>query len=134
MSMPATEQPNNPVPKRALRIVHLDDMPELCVIVQTSLARDGHQVESFSDGESALRRLQENPAGIDLFISDHHMPKMNGLEVVRRLRKTGFSGKIFIYSSEIDDDVNNLYLALKVDRVMSKPILLPELRQWLAHF
>jgi CheY-like chemotaxis protein len=134
MSLSATEQTQNALPKKALRIVHLDDMRELCEIVKTSLARDGHIVESFSDGASALQRLQENPTGIDLFISDHHMPKMNGLEVVRRLRQSSYPGKIFIYSSEIDEDVNNLYLDLKVDRVMSKPILLPELRQLLADF
>ena len=67
-------------------------------------------------------------------ISDHHMPKMNGLEVVRELRRISFPGKIFIFSSEIDEDVNDLYREMKVDRVMPKPILLPELRQLLAEF
>lgn len=132
MSMPAPEQTPEAPPKRALRILHLDDMRELCDIVRVSLARDGHTVESFGDGASALRRLQEDPTAFDLFISDHHMPRMNGLEVVRHLRRISYPGKIFIYSSEIDEDVNNLYLDLKVTRVMPKPILLPELRQLLT--
>ena len=130
--MPATDRPQNAPPKRALRIIHVDDMRELCEIVRTSLSRDGHSVESFSDGASALRRLEENPTAYDLFISDHHMPKMNGLEVVRRLRQISYPGKIFIFSSEIDEDVNKLYLDLKVDRVMPKPIMMPELRRLLA--
>lgn len=134
MSMPAPERTSEARAGKALHIVHLDDMRELCEIVQTSLARDGHMVESFSDGASALNRLKEDPKAFDLFISDHHMPKMNGLEVVRQLRRISFPGKIFIYSSEIDEDVNNLYLDLKVDRVMTKPILLPELRLLLAEF
>jgi CheY-like chemotaxis protein len=134
MSMQAPERIQYATPRRALRIVHVDDMRELCEIVRTSLTRDGHSVESFSDGASALRRVEENPTAYDLIISDHHMPKMNGLEVVRQLRRIAYPGKIFIFSSEIDEDVNNLYLDLKVDRVMPKPILLPELRQLLAEF
>ena len=119
-------------PKRALRILHVDDMRQLCDIVRQSLGRDGHQVESFSDGASALARITEDPTAFDVFISDHHMPKMNGLEVVRALRKIDFRGRIFIFSSEIDEDVNDIYLQLKVDHVLPKPILLPELRQLLA--
>ena len=100
-------------------------------VVRMSLGRDGHVVESFADGASALALIQEDPAAFDLFISDHHMPKMNGLEVVRELRRIDFRGKIFIFSSEIDEDVNDIYLQLKVDMVLPKPIILPELRQLL---
>lgn len=119
-------------PKKALHILHVDDMRQLCDIVQQSLGRDGHKVESFADGESALARIKQAPKDFDVFISDHHMPKMNGLEVVRELRKIEFRGRIFIFSSEIDEEVNDIYLELKVDHVLPKPILLPELRQLLA--
>ena len=126
-------KPNPPMaPKKALHILHVDDMRQLCDIVRQSLGRDGHNVESFADGASALARIMEDPTGFDVFISDHHMPKMNGLEVVRELRKINFTGKIFIFSSEIDEEVNDIYLQLKVDHVLPKPILLPELRQLLA--
>ena len=46
----------------------------------------------------------------------------------------GVGGKIFIFSSEIDEEVNDIYLALKVDLVLPKPIILPELKQLLAEF
>lgn len=128
-----TMRPEPPkAPRKALHILHVDDMRQLCDIVQQSLGRDGHKVESFADGASALARIKEDPTGFDVFISDHHMPKMNGLEVVRELRKIGFTGRIFIFSSEIDEEVNDIYLELKVDHVLPKPILLPELRQLLA--
>ena len=132
MSEPATKSSPPMAPKKALRILHVDDMRQLCDIVRQSLGRDGHQVESFADGAAALARIKEDPTGFDVFISDHHMPKMNGLEVVRELRKIDFRGRIFIFSSEIDEDVNNIYVELKVDHVLPKPILLPELRQLLA--
>ena len=132
MSEPATKSNPPMAPKKALRILHVDDMKQLCEIVRQSLGRDGHNVESFSDGASALARIKEDPAAFDVFISDHHMPKMNGLEVVRELRKINFRGRIFIFSSEIDEEVNDIYLEMKVDHVLPKPILLPELRQLLA--
>ena len=119
-------------PRKALRVLHVDDLRQMCEILKQSLARDGHTVESFGDGASALARIKEDPTAFDLFISDHHMPKMNGLEVVRELRRIPFRGKIFIYSSEIDEDVNSVYLSLKVDMVLPKPIVLPELKQLLA--
>jgi two-component system chemotaxis response regulator CheY len=135
MSEPASYQDQKSAsPQKALRVMHVDDMKQLCEIVKQSLERDGHVVESFSDGASALARVKEAPTAFDLFISDHHMPKMNGLEVVRELRRIDFKGKIFIYSSEIDEDVNAVYLTLKVDMVLPKPIVLPELKQLLADF
>lgn len=132
-SAPNKDRPSSS-PRKALRIIHVDDMRQLCEIVKQSLGRDGHTVESFADGAAALARIKEDPGAFDLFISDHHMPKMNGLEVVRELRNIAFRGKIFIYSSEIDEDVNAVYLTLKVDMVLPKPIVLPELKQFLAEF
>jgi len=119
---------------RKLLIIMVDDLQQMREIVCQSLGREGHVVESFRDGAAALARIKENPAGVDLFISDHHMPKMNGLEVVRELRKLAYRGRIFIFSSEIDHDVNDSYLELKVDQVLPKPIILPELKQLLAEF
>ena len=135
MSEPApTTTPAATSPRKSLRILHVDDMHQLCEIVAQSLTREGHTVESFSDGASALARIKEDPAAFDLFISDHHMPKMNGLEVVRELRQIGFGGKIFIYSSEIDEEVNAIYLTMRVDMVLPKPIVLPQLKRLLAEF
>lgn len=122
------------LPGKALRIVHVDDVPQLREVLRLTLGRDGHTVESFADGATALERIKQEPASFDLFISDHHMPRMNGLEVVRELRRIAFAGRIFIFSSEIDHDVNDDYLALKVDQVLPKPILLPELRQLLLEY
>lgn len=122
------------LPGKTLRIVHVDDVPQLREVIRLTLGRDGHSVETFADGASALARIKENPQDIDLFISDHHMPRMNGLEVVRELRRIAYAGRIFIFSSEIDHEVNDDYLALKVDQVLPKPILLPELRQLLLEY
>jgi len=119
---------------KKLRILHVDDMTELREIVRLSLEREGYSVESFADGVAALARVKEDPTAFDLFMSDHHMPKMNGIELVQQLRRMEFRGKIYIFSSEIDEEVNDVYLTLKVDLVLPKPIILPELKQLLAEF
>lgn len=124
--------PAHLLPRKALRIMHVDDMSQLREIVRQSLGHHGHRVESFADGVSALARVKEDPAAFDVFISDHHLPKMTGLEVVRELRRIAYGGKIFIYSSEIDEDVNAVYQTLQVDLVRPKPIILSELKQRLA--
>jgi CheY-like chemotaxis protein len=134
MSGSASANKSNVLPHKALRIAHVDDVPQLREVIRLSLARDGHAVESFADGKSALAAIRKEPAGFDLFISDHHMPGMNGLEVVRELRRIKYPGRIFIFSSEIDHDVNDTYLELKVDLVLPKPILLPELRELLLEY
>lgn len=121
------------VAKKTLNIIHVDDLEPLRDIIRATLGREGHRVESFADGASALARIKQDPSAFDVFISDHHMPKMNGLEVVRELRAIDFRGRIFIFSSEIDEDVNDIYLQLKVDYVLPKPIVIPELKQLLLH-
>jgi CheY-like chemotaxis protein len=121
-------------PRRSLRVLHVDDHKPLCEVVRASLEREGHVVETFEDGLSAMQRVRQDARAFDVFICDHHMPKMNGLDVVRELRAMEFRGRIMIFSSEIDEDVNNIYVQLKVDYVLPKPIHLPELRQILAEF
>lgn len=134
MNHPAPDPSSPHRTSKGLRIVHVDDMDQLREIVRLSLGREGHTVEGFSDGAAALDRIRQDPAAIDLFISDHHMPTMNGLQVVRELRRLNFPGRIFIFSSEIDHEVNDQYHDLKVDEVLPKPIILPELKQLLVEY
>ncbi len=97
-----------------------------------TLTREGHAIECVVDGQAAWERLGMNFAAIDLVITDHHMPKMNGLELVTRLRTLPYRGKIVVFSSELNPVVANAYHALKVDLLLPKPIFPSELRHFLA--
>jgi DNA-binding response OmpR family regulator len=69
---------------QAGRIMIVDDDRTLADVVSRYLARDGHQVECWHDGDAALRRMeQELP---DLVVLDLMLPGVDGLEVCRRLR------------------------------------------------
>lgn len=117
--------------RRALRILFADDVRELRHVAQISFTRQGHHVECFADGQQALDRYLADP-NFDLVITDHHMPNLNGLGFVTRLRELGFPGRILVFSSELSELVAKSYRELKVDRILYKPVFPSTLRQTLA--
>lgn len=118
-------------PKRFLRILYADDVRELREVARISFSREGHGIECVEDGAHALNRVMADPA-FDLVITDHHMPNLNGLELVKGLRQLGFGGKIMVFSSELDPAVADEYRKLVVDRILFKPIFPSALRATLA--
>lgn len=118
--------------KRSLRILYAEDVRELREVARISLSREGHQIECAVDGLAALQRLQSGLNDFDVLITDHHMPNMNGLELVRRVRDTEFTGKVLVFSSELSEKIAQSYRDLHVDRVIPKPIFPSELRKILA--
>ncbi len=97
-------------------------------MARISLSREGHGIECVADGRLALARVIADP-GFDLVITDHHMPNMNGLELVTRLREQEFAGKIMVFSSELGSAVAADYTRLKVDHILYKPVYPSVLRQ-----
>ena len=105
-----------------LRILYADDMPELRRLMRHMLALDGHVVETVEDGEEALLLVNQSVAMFDVIITDHHMPKIDGLEFVRRIRKLPYAGKLVVFSSELSEAVNDEYRRFKVDLILAKPV------------
>lgn len=120
--------PTSAWPRRFLRILYADDLRELRDVARISLSREGHGIECVADGSLALARVIADP-GFDLVITDHHMPNMNGLELVTRLREQEFAGKILVFSSELSSAVAADYTRLKVDQILYKPVYPSVLRQ-----
>lgn len=120
------------MPQKSLRILYADDMPELREVACASLSRDGHSVECAADGALAVERVTAGPTAFDLLITDHHMPNLNGLELVMQLRVLGFQGKILVFSSELSREIHAAYQRLNVDRILYKPVFPSTLRQVLV--
>lgn len=91
--------------------------------------RDGHTIECAPDGVDALELLTRRPTEFDLLITDHHMPRMNGLDLVKNVRRLPFAGKIVVFSSELNPAIAMEYNALGVDRILFKPVYPSYLRQ-----
>jgi len=107
---------------RPLHILYAEDLSQLRDFMGIMLGREGHTVETAEDGAIALERLGNDLSAFDLLITDHHMPRLTGLELVRRVRKTAFAGRIIVFSSELSEEVNLLYRQLGVDLILPKPI------------
>jgi two-component system chemotaxis response regulator CheY len=140
MSSPATLLPTTTAtastqptaPKRRWRILYAEDVRELRDVARLALTLDGHSVNCEVDGQLALARITADPAAFDLILTDHHMPNMNGLQLVQHLREMNYPGKILVFSSELKPQIAEAYVALGVDRVLPKPIFPSELRRILA--
>ena len=72
------------MPERAPRILLVDDEQPIQTLLSFPLQRDGYEVVQASDGREALARFSEQT--FDLVVLDVMLPKMDGLEVCRRLR------------------------------------------------
>lgn len=133
MTATIAPSPTKPDPaKRSLRIIYADDMKELRDVARISLSREGHRIECVGDGQEALERVTAHPSDYDLVITDHHMPNINGLELIARLRALPFPGKILIFSSELSAAVAEAYRQLAADRILYKPVFPSELRRVLS--
>ena len=65
------------------QILVVDDEPNLRRVLRAQLERDGYDVHTAEDGEQAIGLLRENH--LDLVITDLRMPKIDGMELLRRI-------------------------------------------------
>lgn len=96
-------------------------------LVQTALTRSGYDVRETKDGKATLAScLQEKP---DLAIVDIHMPEMDGLSVIRELRKTYSADILPILVLTADVEMSSQECAQSgATDVIYKPLDLEELR------
>jgi len=89
--------------KKFARVLVIDDDPVLRTLVeQYFIQRGGSEVLHAADGLEALEHLTQQGPAIDLIISDLNMPKLDGVELMTRLKDVGFAGPIIIISGTYD--------------------------------
>jgi two-component system, OmpR family, response regulator ChvI len=99
-------------------IALVDDDRNILTSVAMTLESEGFAVRTFSDGAEALRGLAAQP--VDLAILDIKMPRMDGMELLERLRKQSDLPVIFLTSK--DDEVDELMgLRMGADDYIKKP-------------
>ncbi|HWB59772.1 MAG TPA: response regulator [Chthoniobacteraceae bacterium] len=122
---PAPEE--NAPRKRNVLIVDDEEMVRLSLsIVLNGL---GFAVQSADDGDTALEKIRLRPGHYDIVVTDHNMKRINGVELVKQLRKTGFPGKIMVVTGYMGSRHEEAYHAMGVDRIMYKPWDIVELRK-----
>lgn len=111
-----------------LNILIAEDERSVAFSISFALKADGHRIDIATDGEQALSRLAAEPGAFDLLITDNNMPRMTGLELVRQVRETPFTGKILVLSAHLSAENRAIYGALRVDGMIPKPFDLYQLR------
>jgi len=99
-------------------IALVDDDRNILASVSMTLEQEGFAVRTYTDGESALQGLLARPA--DLAVLDVKMPRMDGMELLQRLRTRSAMPVIFLTSK--DEEVDQLMgLRLGADDYITKP-------------
>ena len=99
-------------------ITLVDDDENIVTSVSMALESHGHTIKAYFDGASGLQSLESDPP--DLVILDVKMPRMDGMEVLRRLRQTSNLPVIMLTSK--DEEIDEILgFNLGADDYMHKP-------------
>jgi DNA-binding response OmpR family regulator len=111
--------------ERAPRILLADDEQSIQTLLSFPLRKDGYEVTTASDGREALARFSESR--YDLVVLDVMMPRMDGLEVCRRIRAR-HNVPIIMLTAKAEEIDKVLGLELGADDYITKPFSLREFR------
>ena len=99
-------------------IALVDDDKNILTSVSIALEAEGYRVETYTDGATALGGLTDTPP--DLAVFDIKMPRMDGMELLRRLRQKSDLPVIFLTSK--DEEIDELFgLKMGADDFIKKP-------------
>ena len=99
-------------------IALVDDDRNILTSVSMALEAEGYHVQTYTDGASALAGLGASPPDVAVF--DIKMPRMDGMELLRRLRQKSDLPVIFLTSK--DDEIDELFgLKMGADDYIKKP-------------
>lgn len=109
-------------------ILFVEDEPLLARASSRGLKRFGHQVTIASDGIEAWDWFQNGSGNkFEILVIDINMPRMNGLELVERVRASGYKGRIFLMSGRMETIDAATLGAWKIERVLVKPFMISTL-------
>ena len=114
--MPGAENKGN--------ILVVDDEPQITRVLKTTLSSQGYGVRSAGDGEEALAEMKSWPP--DLIITDLRMPRMDGLELCRNVRRDS-RVPIIVLSVKGEEKIKVEALDAGADDYITKPFSVNEL-------
>ena len=83
-----------------IRILYVDDEEELRFLVENQLTTEGFFVETADDGDTAIKILKEN--SYDIILLDIRMPRVNGIEVLKYIKKQKINARVIMLTA-VDD-------------------------------
>jgi len=113
--------------KKKTRILAVDDEPVIGESIACLLEAPHRQIAVAANGQDALALVAKKK--FDVVITDHRMPQSGGLDLVRKLRRRNYEGKIVVLSGHLSSDNIGVYEELDVDEVVGKPLNAEDLNQ-----
>ncbi len=107
-------------------ILLVDDESDIVEVIRSGLEHDSFDVFGFTDPELALEHFGMNTRHYSLVISDIRMPKINGYEFIKRVKKIKPEVKVFLMSAfEINKiEFKRVLPTVKIDEFIEKPFKL----------
>ena len=107
------------------KILLVEDEKHLAKGLSYNLKKEGYQVTVAEDGLAALDRLGED--NFDMMILDLMLPKLGGMEVIKKVRETNIRFPVLMLTAKTTDEDRTLGLEAGADDYLAKPFHLPEL-------
>jgi len=108
------------------RILVVEDEPGIALALEEDFKSEGYEVEVVEDGETASRRAREE--NFDAILLDLMLPRKDGYEVCRELRRAGVATPILMLTAKTHEAEKVLGLELGADDYVTKPYSPRELR------
>ncbi|MBU0767709.1 MAG: response regulator transcription factor [Proteobacteria bacterium] len=108
-----------------MKILVVDDEPDLLEQLRETLTNQRYDVDTADDGESALNKLFDNP--YDLLILDIMLPVVDGLAILREIRKANIDTPVLMLTAKGDVEDKIKGLDYGADDYLAKPFAIAEL-------
>ncbi len=102
------------------RVLVVDDEPYAVELLQECLTAKGYEVLTASDGEEALQKVKEERPHVILL--DVRMPRMSGLEVLRRVREIDHEVGVIMVTAVNEEETGNQALQMGAFDYITKPL------------
>ena len=108
------------------RIAVVDDEPIVCREIKRGLGRDGHEVETFGDAETALKRIET--LDFDLVLCDLRLPGASGLDLLQAVRRHNPKSEVILITAHSSIDSAIEAIRAGAFHYVTKPVKMAELR------
>ena len=120
---------NNNGDKPQIRLLVVDDEPDIVYVLKLGLQQNGFLVDGFTNSEEALQSLKSNAESYCLVLSDVRMPGLSGIQLAKRVKEINPNVKVVLMTAfEIrDNEFSKVFPSTRVDGCVQKPIGIREL-------
>lgn len=112
---------------KQVRVLVVDDEPRICRLILDVLVQEGYMVEVSFSGADALQLISKY--NYHLLITDLEMPGIDGLELIKKVKKRDPDIRAIMITGNAIDDIARWSLRYGIDNTMQKPFNITELKR-----